>query len=79
MGKNMTMKTISVPIVEGRTDLCQLIKKVEAGAQIIFTSYGKPKAVLSAYRPQGPPWRVDKPDDPKRYGDLQSPVMEDWR
>ena len=72
------MKTISVSIGEGRTDLCRLIKKVEAGAQVILTAHGKPKAVLSAYRDQGPPWRVEKPDDPKRYGDLQSPVMEPW-
>jgi predicted CopG family antitoxin len=40
---------------------------------------GKPKAVLSAYRDQGPPWRVEKTDDPKRYGDLQSPVLEEWK
>ncbi len=73
------METISVPIGEGRTDLCQLIKKVEAGALVIFTAHGKPKAVLSAYRHQGPPWRVETPDDLKRYGDLQSPVMEQWK
>ena len=73
------MKTISVSIGKGRTDLCQLIKKVEAGAQVILTAYGKPKAVLSAYREQGPPWRVEKPDDPNRYGDLQSPVIEEWK
>ena len=70
------MKTISVSVGEGRTDLCRLIKKVEAGAQVILTSHGKPKAVLSAYRNQGVPWRVEKPDDPKGYGDLQSPVLE---
>jgi antitoxin (DNA-binding transcriptional repressor) of toxin-antitoxin stability system len=75
----LPMKIISVPIGEGRTDLCQLIKKVEAGALVILTAYGKPKAMLSAYREQGPPWRVEKPDDPKRYGDLQSPVMEEWK
>ena len=75
----LPMKTISVPIGEGRTDLCQLIKKAESGVQIILTAYGKPKAVLSAYRQGGPPWRADLPDDPKRYGDLQSPVMEDWK
>ena len=72
------MKTISVPIGEGRTDLCQLIKKVESGAQVIFTAHGKPKAVLSAYREKEPPWRVEKPDDPARYGDIQSPIMEEW-
>ena len=78
MCKILPMKTISIPIGEGRTELCQLIKKVEAGAQVILTSHGKPKAVLSAYRGQATPWRVEKADDPKRYGDLQSPVMESW-
>ena len=77
MGKIMYMKTISVPIGAGRTDLCQLIKKVESGVTVILTSYGKPKAVLSAYQEQGPPWRAETPDDPARYGDLHSPVMEE--
>jgi prevent-host-death family protein len=73
------MNTISVPIGKGRTDLCQLIKKVESGTRVILTAYGKPKAVLSPYREPGIPWRIEKPDDPKRYGDLQSPVMEVWK
>jgi len=72
------MKTICVSIDERRTGLCQLIKKVEAGARVILTSHGKPKAVLSSYREQATPWRVEKADDPQRYGDLQSPVMELW-
>jgi prevent-host-death family protein len=73
------MKTISVPIGKGRTDLCRLIKKVDAGVQVILTAHGKPKAVLSAYRQSGQLWRVETPDDPKRYGDLQSPIMEEWK
>jgi prevent-host-death family protein len=79
MCKNLPMKTISVPIGEGRSDLCQLLKKVETGVQIILTAHGKPKAIISAYHPQGPPWRVEKPDDLSRYGDLQSPVLEEWK
>ena len=75
----MTMSTISVPIGEGRTDLCQLVKKVESGVQVILTAYGKPKAILSAYKENGPPWRAEMPGDPSKYGDLQSPVMEDWK
>lgn len=73
------MSSISVAISEGRTDLCKLIKKAESGVQVILTAHGKPKAILSAYKVQGRPWRAEKPDDPKRYGDLQSPVMEDWQ
>jgi prevent-host-death family protein len=79
MCKILTMGSIVVSIGEGRTDLCGLIKKVESGHQVVFTSHGKPKAILTAYRKGGPPWRVATPDDPKRYGDLQSPVMEDWK
>jgi antitoxin (DNA-binding transcriptional repressor) of toxin-antitoxin stability system len=55
-----------------------LVDRVQSGVQIIFTSHGQPKAVLSAYRPKGKPWRRAEPDDPARYGDLQSPVLEDW-
>ncbi len=74
------MSTISVPIGEGRTDLYQLVKKVESGVQVILTSHDKPKAVLSAYRQSGSPWRAEVPDNPGRYGDLQSPpIMEDWQ
>jgi prevent-host-death family protein len=72
------MTVISVSIGEGRTDLCRLIKKVESGTRVILTAYGKPKAVISPYSEQGPPWRIEKPDDPSRYGDLESPVLEDW-
>jgi hypothetical protein len=79
MGIFMPMKTITVPIGVGRTDLCKLIGKVEAGARVILTSHGQPKAVLSAYRAGGRPWRTETPDDPKRYGDIQSPVMDDWK
>jgi len=77
--KIMPMNTITVPIGAGRTDLCKLLEKVEAGARVVLTSHGHPKAVITAYKPAGVPWRVETPDDPKRYGDLQSPVMEDWK
>lgn len=77
--KILPMNTITVPIGAGRTDLCKLLEKVEAGARVVLTSHGRPKAVISAYKQAGTPWRVEIPDDPKRYGDLQSPVMEDWK
>ena len=79
MCKIMPMNTITVPVGVGRTDLCKLLKKVEAGARVVLTSHGHPKAVISAYPITGTPWRVETPDDPKRYGDLQSPVMKDWK
>jgi antitoxin (DNA-binding transcriptional repressor) of toxin-antitoxin stability system len=71
----LPMTVLSVSIGKGRTELCQLIKKVESGTRVIFTAYGKPKAVLSRYIEQRPPWRVEKPDDLSRYGNLQSPVL----
>ena len=73
------MKTITVPIRTGRANLCQLVEQVQTGVQVILTNHGQPKAVLSAYRAKGKPWRAEAPDDPRLYGDLQSPVMEDWQ
>lgn len=71
------MKTISMNIAEGRKDLCRLVENLHLGTQIILTVHGRPRAKLVAL-PTGKPWRVEKPDDPKQYGDLQSPVLEDW-
>ena len=79
MCKIMLMNTITLPVGVGRTDLCKLLEKVEAGTRVILTSHGHPKAVISQYKKAGTPWRVETPDDPKRYGDLQTPIMEDWK
>jgi prevent-host-death family protein len=74
------MKTIDVPIGEARTDLCALVKRVESGeVRVRLTSYGHPKAMIVPLAAGKKLWRVEKPDDPERYGDLQSPVMEDWQ
>ena len=75
----MSMNTITMPIGKGRAQLCDLIEKVKAGAQVILTNHGKPEVVISPYRAAGKRWRVAVPDDPARYGDLQSPVMDDWQ
>ena len=48
--KILPMNTITVPIGAGRTDLCKLLEKVEAGARVVLTSHGHPKAVISAYK-----------------------------
>ena len=71
--------TITVSVATGRANLSDLIKKVKTGVNVIITNHGKPEVLLTAYRPAGKPWRVDTPDDPRKYGDLQSPVMEDWQ
>ena len=78
MGKRLPMTTLYVPISKGRTNLCELLDKVEAGTRVVFTSHGRPKAVLTAFHLQGKPWRAENVGDPSRFGDLQSPVMEEW-
>lgn len=76
--KIMYMSIITLPIGKGRNQLCSLVPKIKAGAQVILTSHGEPQVIISAYRPARKRWRVEVPDDPARYGDLQSPVMEEW-
>lgn len=78
IGNIMAMKTITAPINVARNEFCDLIKKVQAGARVVLTSYGEPKAVIIPYPRAAEPWRVEVPDDPSRYGDLQKPVMEPW-
>ena len=74
----LPMKTVSVPISEARTDLCALIKQVQSGVRVTLTSHGRPAAQLVPVAAPPVPWRAEQADDPKRYGDLQSPVMEPW-
>ncbi|HLP78103.1 MAG TPA: type II toxin-antitoxin system prevent-host-death family antitoxin [Candidatus Paceibacterota bacterium] len=71
------MNTITVPIGKGRAQLCELIEKVKAGASVILTNHGQPEVIITRYQPGGNRWRVETPDDPKRYGDLQSPVLDE--
>ena len=79
MCKILPMKMITLPIGKARSDLCGLVKKVQAGARVTLTSHGRPAAMLvPPEKSSTKPWRVAVPDDPKNYGDLQSPVMDDW-
>lgn len=78
MCKSLPMNTLSLPIGKARSELCELVKKVQAGARITLTSHGRPAAMLVPPEKSKKPWRVAVPDDPKDYGDLQSPVMENW-
>ena len=74
----MPMKTLTMPIGKARSELCALVKEVQSGARIMLTSHGRPAAMLVPPEKSRKPWRVAVPDDPKKYGDLQSPVMDDW-
>ena len=67
------MQTITVSLGQGRSELCKLVKAAKAGARVVFTNHGRPEAVLEAFKQPSKPWRVETPDDPARYGDLQSP------
>jgi prevent-host-death family protein len=76
----LTMRTISVPISQARTDFCRLIEKVSSGkVRVLVTDHGQPKAQILPFAERVAPWRVAEPDDAARYGDLQSPVMENWK
>jgi len=79
IGKIMPMKELTMPIGKARSNLCGVVKKVQSGVRVTLTSHGRPQAVIVPVENKGKPWRVGKPDDPSRYGDLQSPVMEDWK
>ncbi len=79
MGKIMPMKEITLPIGQARSNLCGLVKKVQAGARVTLTSHGQPAAMIVPVEKKRKPWRVAVPDDPKLYGDIQSPVMEPWK
>ena len=78
MGKIMPMKEITLPIGQARSELCGLVKKVQAGARVTLTSHGRPCAMLVPPEKSKKPGRVAVPSDPKLFGDLQSPVMDEW-
>jgi len=75
----MPMKNISMPIGRARSNLCDVVKKVQSGVRVTLTSHGRPAAMIVPLETIGKPWRVAKPTDPSRFGDLQSPVMDDWQ
>lgn len=75
----MYMSVITLPIGKGRNQLCSLVPKIKAGAQVILTSHGEPQVVITAYRPAGKRLRVKTPTPASHFGDLQSPVLEDWQ
>ena len=79
MGKIVPMKDLVMPIGKARSELCDLVKKVQAGARITLTSHGHPAAMIVPVEKNKKPWRVAVPSDPKLFGDLQSPVMEPWK
>ena len=78
LGKLLPMKSTSVPIGQARTNLCDLVEQAKSGVRVTITTHGRPAAVLGPVPVPAVPWRVKKPDDPARYGDLQKPILEPW-
>jgi hypothetical protein len=54
-----------------------LENEIEIGRFVCMETIEIPVAEARADLPSSP-WRVEKPDDPARYGDMQSPVLEEW-
>lgn len=73
------MKTIRVPINEAGPELNLLVKQIETGVTVCLTQYGEPKVLMIPLPGRVAPWRAEAPDNPALYGDLQSPVLEDWK
>jgi prevent-host-death family protein len=80
IGKIMPMKDVSMPIGRARSELCELVKKVQRGGiRVTLTSHGRPAAVIVPPEQTQKPRRVAVPTNPELFGDLQSPVMDDWQ
>jgi prevent-host-death family protein len=70
---------MQAPIAEVKKNLCDLVDRAERGETIVILRHGKPIARLAPLQGRGKPWRVAKPDDPKRYKgvNLEAPVLGD--
>jgi prevent-host-death family protein len=63
--KILLIKTLALPIGKARSEVCALVKKVQAGARITLSSHGRRAAVLVPPEKPKKPWRVAVPSDPK--------------
>jgi len=76
MVKNMVMEA---PIAEVKKRLCELVDLVETGETIVILRHGRPVARLMPMRTTAQPWRVEEPDDPRKYKgiNIDEPVLEE--
>lgn len=76
MTKNIVM---NAPIGEVKKRLCELVDQVEKGETITILRHGRPAARLMPMPGRGKPWRVEQPDNPALYHnlDLDEPVLEE--
>ena len=71
--------TMQAPIARVKRDLCELVDRVEQGESVVILRHGEAVARIVPMPGRGKPWRVEKPDDPKKYKgvDLDGPVLEE--
>lgn len=76
MVKNMVMEA---PIAEVKKRLCELVDLVETGETIVILRHGHPVARLVPMPARTTPWRVERPDDRRRYKgiNIDEPALED--
>ena len=70
---------MQAPIAEVKKRLCELVDLVESGETVIILRHGRPAARLVPLPGRGKPWRVEKPDDPAAYGEvnIDEPILEE--
>ena len=70
---------MQAPIAQVKKQLCELVDRVEAGESIIILRHGRPAARLVPMPGRGKPWRVEQPDDPAAYKniDTDEPILEE--
>jgi prevent-host-death family protein len=70
---------MEAPIAEVKKRLCELVDRVERGETVVILRHGRPAARLSPMPGKGKRWRVDPPDDPRVYKDVEltEPILDE--
>jgi prevent-host-death family protein len=70
---------MQAPIAEVKKQLCALVDRVEAGETVTILRHGRPAARIVAMPGRGKPWRVEEPDNPALYRNvnIDEPVLEE--
>jgi len=70
---------MQAPIAEVKKHLCELVDRVQSGETITILRHGHAAARLMPMPGRGKPWRVEAPDDPAPYRDvnIDEPVLDE--
>ena len=70
---------MNAPIAEVKKRLCELVDRVEGGETVVILRHGQPVAQLVPIPASKTPWRIETPDDPRRYRgiDIDEPALEE--